>query len=171
MLTPSEHWVWHYCQEADRLLLTLSASSSFTSELTGAVLNQKIVSQPFSLEEAEAFWRFHDVLLPLPLSDEEREQFALHALANRYRQLSAHKSWYFVTQRQQDIGLYQLVQLQGKDIIPALVVASDLECIECLLLTKGETLAGKLLTRGTVIRVLRNRAQFFEMNVDFAQTA
>ncbi len=171
MLTPSEQWIWQYCQDKDRLLLNIDATTQFCSEVTGALLNQKMDFQPFSLEEAEAFWRFHDVLLPLQMSDEARFACCLHALANRYRQLTAHKSWYFVTQRQQDLGVFQLVQLQGKDIIPAMVVASDVECIECLLLQEGETLAGKVLQRNSIIRVLRNRAQQLELDISFAQTA
>ncbi|GHG77183.1 cell division protein ZapC [Alishewanella longhuensis] len=171
MLTPSEQWTWHYCPNKDRLLLNIDDSVQFTSELTGTMLNQKVVHQPFSIEEAEAFWRIQDVLQVMVSDETARLEYSLHALANRFRQLSAHKSWYFATQRQQDIGAYQLVQLQGKDLITALVIASDLECIECLLLASGESLAGKALAHCSVIRVLRNRAQLLEVDVDLARSA
>ena len=171
MLTPSEQWTWHYCPQKDRLLLEIDDQLQFCSELLGANLHSRIQQQPFSLEEAESYWRFHDALLPVISDDALRLELTLHALANRYRQLSAHKSWYFATQRSQDSALYQLVQLQGKDTITALVVASDLECIECLLLEAGESLAGKLLARSTVIRVLRNRATPIEQDVNLARTA
>lgn len=171
MLTPSEQWTWHYCPNKDRLLLNIDDTVQFTSELTSTMLNQKVVHQPFSIAEAEAFWRIQDVLQTVVSDDAERLECTLHALANRFRQLSAHKSWYFATQRQQDIGAYQLVHLQGKDQITALVIASDLECIECLLLATGESLAGKVLARCSVIRVLRNRAQLLEVDVDLARSA
>lgn len=171
MLTPSEQWTWHYCPTKDRLLLNIDDTVQFTSELTSTMLNQKVVHQPFSIAEAEAFWRIQDVLQTVVSDEAERLEYALHALANRFRQLSAHKSWYFATQRQQDIGAYQLVHLQGKDQITALVIASDLECIECLLLATGESLAGKVLARCSVIRVLRNRAQLLEVDVDLARSA
>lgn len=171
MLTPSEQWTWHYCPLKDRLLLNIDDAVQFTTELTGAMLNQKVVHLPFSIAEAEAFWRLQDVLHQVISDDAECLELTLHALANRFRQLSAHKSWYFATQRQQDIGAYQLVNLQGKHEINALVIASDLECIECLLLTAGESLAGKALTRCSVIRVLRNRAQLLDVDVDLARSA
>lgn len=171
MLTPSEQWTWHYCPNKDRLLLNIDDAVQFTSELTNTLLNQKVVFQPFSIAEAEAFWRIQDMLQTVIIDEAERLECTLHALANRYRQLSAHKSWYFATQRLQDIGTYQLVHLQGKDQIIALVIASDLECIECLLLAAGESLAGKLLTRCSVIRVLRNRAQLLDVDVDLARSA
>ncbi len=171
MLTPSEQWTWHYCPQQDRLLLDIDDQLQFSSELSAANLNDKPVRQPFSLAEAEAFWRFHEALQPVIADDALRFELCLHALANRYRQLSAHKSWYFATQRAQDSGLYQLVQLQGKDTLLALVVASDLECVECLLLEDGESLAGKQLSRHTVIRVLRNRALPAEVDVGYARTA
>lgn len=171
MLTPSEQWTWHYCPTKDRLLLNIDDAVQFTSELTGTMLNQKIVHQPFSIAEAEAFWRLQDVLQVLVSDETARLEYTLHALANRYRQLSAHKSWYFATQRQRDIGTFQLVRLQGKDQIDALVIASDLECIECLLLATGESLAGKVLMRCAVVRVLRNRAQLLEVDVNLARSA
>lgn len=171
MLTPSEQWTWHYCPQKDRLVLELDEQLQFCSELAGASLNSRIVRQPFSLEEAECYWRFHDALAAVIDDEALRLEFCLHALANRYRQLTAHKSWYFATQRVQDSGLYQLVQLQGKDTITALVVASDLECVECLLLNAGESLAGKQLARSTVIRVLRNRAMPIEQDANLARTA
>ncbi len=171
MLIPSEQWTWHYCPIKDRLVLNLDDTVQFTSELTGAMLNENLVNQPFEIAEAETFWRIQEVLQPLVANDAERLEYCLHALANRFRQLTAHKSWYFATQRQQDIGAYQLVQLQGKDQLTALVIASDLECIQCLLLASGETLAGKLLARSSVIRVLRNRAQLLEVDINLARSA
>lgn len=171
MLSPSEQWTWHYCPTKDRLLLNIDDTIQFTSELLGSMLNQKVVNQPFSIVEAETFWRMQDVLQPLISDEAARLEYTLHALANRYRQLSAHKSWYFATQRQQDIGSFQLVRLQGKDQIDALVIASDLECIECLLLAPGETLAGKVLSRCAVVRVLRNRAQLLDVNINLARSA
>ena len=171
MLTPSELWTWQYCTSKDRLLLNLDNDTQFVTELTGAVLNEKVSSKAFSIAEAETFWRLHDALQTVVLDENERFHCCLHALANRFRQLTAHKSWYFVTQRMQDIGAYQLVHLQGKDNLLAVVVASDLECIECLLLASGESLAGKTLTRRTIIRVLRNRAQLVEQDINLAQSA
>ncbi len=171
MLTPSEQWTWQYCPLKDRLLLNIEDTVQFVSELSGTMLNQKVSNQPFSIAEAEAFWRIQEVLQQLVSNEAERLEYCLHALANRFRQLSAHKSWYFATQRQQDIGAYQLVQLQGKDQLTALVIASDLECIECLLLASGESLAGKVLARCSVIRVLRNRAQLLEVDVNLARSA
>ena len=171
MLIPSEQWTWQYCPMKDRLVLNLDDTVQFTSELTGAMLNEQVLNQPFSIAEAETFWRIQDVLQPIITNDAERLEFCFHALANRFRQLTAHKSWYFATQRQQDIGAYQLVQLQGNDQLTALVVASDVECLECLLLASGETLAGKLLANNAVIRVLRNRAQLLEVDIDLARSA
>lgn len=171
MLTPSEQWTWDYCPLKDRLLLKMDDNAPFISELTGAVLNQKVINQPLSINEAESFWRLQDVLQHLIHDENARFSFCLHALASRFRQLTAHKSWYFATQRQQDIGAFQLVHLQGKDTIPALVISSDLECIECLLLSEGESLAGKMLAQNAVIRVLRNRAQLIELELNIARSA
>lgn len=171
MFTPSERWSWHYCPKKDRLLLDLDNNIQFCTELSGSVLACGMQQQPFSVAEAEIFWCLYDALRPLQLDEAVCLELCLHALANRFRQLTAHKSWYFATQRLQDIGPYQLVQLQGKDVLTALVVASDLECIECMLLQNGESLAGKQLHRTSVIRVLRNRAYPLELNVEMARTA
>lgn len=171
MLTPSEQWTWDYCPVKDRLLLKIDDANQFVSDLTGAVLNQKIANQPLSINEAENFWRIQDALQLVIQDEAERLAFCFHALANRYRQMTAHKSWYFATQRQQDISAYQLVQLQGKDTLLGLVISSDLECIECLLLVAGESLAGKMLSKNAVIRVLRNRAQLLELDLAVARRA
>lgn len=171
MLTPSEQWFWQYCAVKDRLLLNVGKDAQFVSELPGALLNEKVCVQAFSIAEAEAYWRLQDVLQGVVTDEVARLEICFHALANRFRQLTAHKSWYFATQRQQDVGCYQLVQLQGKDTVLALVVASDLECIECLLLAPGESLAGKVLPRCSVIRVLRNRAQLLDIDIRLAHSA
>lgn len=171
MVTPSEQWNWQYCPQQDRLVLSVHGQVIFVSTIAATQLNCQIEQQPFSLEEAEAFWRFDEVLQSVLTDPQQRFTFCLHAIANRYRQLTAHKSWYFATQRQQDCGQYHLVQLQGKDLLTAMVVSSDLECIECLFLHNGETLAGKVLQAGTIIRVLRNRAQLVEHALTFAHSA
>ncbi|MDX1677566.1 cell division protein ZapC domain-containing protein [Arsukibacterium sp.] len=172
MLTPSERWSWTYCPQRDRLLLDISEQAQFCSHLTSRQLTVLPVQQRFAIAEAELFWQFMDSMESLPLSDEQRLEFCLHALSYQYLQLQAHKSWYFpeqVTSRVQFAELVSIVGTAGRAV--ALVIAEDTDCVSCLMLSDVQTLAGKTIKAATTVRLLRNRVSPLNQPTMLARSA
>lgn len=172
MLTPSERWSWTYCEKRDRLLLDISEHAQFCSNLASQQLTIKPELQCFTAHEAELFWLYMDSLEALALTPAQALELCLHALSNQYLQLQAHKSWYFPEQVTAVVKHSDLVSIVGADgRAAALVVAEDPDCVSCLMLSDVQTLAGKIIKRATVIRLLRNRVSPFSQPTMLARSA
>ncbi|WP_333607299.1 cell division protein ZapC domain-containing protein [Arsukibacterium sp.] len=172
MLTPTEHWSWQYCPVRDRLLLDISEQLQFCSVLNGRQLREKPTKQLFSMADAAAYWDYHDSLALLNLPAAEQLELCLHALAARYAQQGAHKSWYFAEQPASAVTENQLIEVVGaQGAIPALVLAAEADCVTCILLDAGNSLSGKPLARCTVLRLLRSRVRPLLLNNSFARSA
>ena len=172
MLTPSERWSWTYCEQRDRLLLDISEQAQFCSNLSSQQLTVKPRQQCFAVNEAELFWQYLESLEPLALNSADTLELCLHALSAHYLQLQAHKSWYFpeqVTSSVQHSDVVSIVGANGR--VAALVIAEDADCVTCLLLSDVQTLAGKIIKRTTVIRLLRNRVSPFNQPTMLARSA
>ena len=157
MLRPSERWFWTYCPTKDRLLLDISEQAQFCSPFAAAQLNQQPQHQALSMAEAEMFWAIDDSLQQLELPDAVRLELCLTALCVPFIQLQAHKSWYFQPAEHSDASLFELVTLRGMSSQYALIVGAESQSVMCLLLGEINTLAGKVLPRLQLVRVLRNR--------------
>lgn len=172
MLTPTEHWRWQYCPDKDRLLLDISDDMQFCSVLSGRQLREKPSKQPFSMADAAAYWGYYDSLSLLNLPQTLQLELCLHALASTYAQQGAHKSWYFIEHAPAVIFKDQLVEVEGKNgAIPALILSVDADCVTCMLLESGTTLAGKDLSRCTVLRLLSSRVQPMIISNSLARSA
>ncbi|MAD74408.1 MAG: hypothetical protein CML20_06380 [Rheinheimera sp.] len=172
MLTPSERWSWTYCEQRDRLLLDISEQAQFCSNLSSQQLTVKPVQQRFAVNEAELFWHYIESLGSLALGHASELELCLHALSAQYLQLQAHKSWYFPEQVTSTVQHGDVVSIVGADgRIAALVIAEDPDCVTCLMLNDVQTLAGKIIKRTTVLRLLRNRVSPFNQPTMLARSA
>ncbi|MBV2129817.1 cell division protein ZapC domain-containing protein [Arsukibacterium indicum] len=172
MLTPSERWSWTYCQQRDRLLLDISEHAQFCSNISARQLAVLPQQQRFAIAEAELFWQYMESLEQLPLNQEQRLEFCLHALSCQYLQLQAHKSWYFPEQVTTRVNHGELVSIVGTaGRIAALIIAEDADCVSCLLLNDVQTLAGKTIRQTSVIRLLRNRVSPLNQPTMLARSA
>uniref|UniRef100_A0A486XKD7 Probable membrane protein ycbW n=1 Tax=Rheinheimera sp. BAL341 TaxID=1708203 RepID=A0A486XKD7_9GAMM len=171
MFKPSERWCWHYCPDKDRLLLDISAQAQFCSPFRAAQLLQQPCHQALSMAEAEAFWAIDDSLAQLGLPAELQLELSLTALSAAYLQLQAHKSWYFQQGALCNAKQYDIVTLRGLSTQYAIVLSAELDAVTCLLLDDMTTLAGKVLPRLQVVRVLRNRINPLDITVPYRHTA
>ncbi len=157
MLRPSERWYWTYCPTKDRLLLDISDQAQFCSPYAAVQLIQRPNHQPLSMAEAETVWAVDDSLQQLDMPAAVRLEICLTALCTSFLQQQAHKSWYFQQGDKYNAVPFELVLLRGLNSQYALVLSVETECVTCLLLGEVNTLAGKLLPRLQIIRVLSNR--------------
>lgn len=171
MLRPSERWFWTYCNKKDRLLLDISDEAQFCSPFSAAQLIQKPVRQPLSMAEAEMFWQIDGSLQQLELPAALKLELCLTALCAPFVQQLAHKSWYFQQAGQHNALPFDVVTLHGMNAQYALVLSSDGDCANCLLLGEITTLAGKVLPRLQLIRVLNNRISPLKTAISYRQIA
>ncbi|CAM3805693.1 cell division protein ZapC domain-containing protein [Rheinheimera salexigens] len=157
MLTPSESWQWNYCPKRDRLLLDLNDELQFCSPFSAAQLMAKPMQQALSINEAEVFWAIDNSLQALALPEAVRLELCLTGLSCAYLPLLAHKSWYFQQANNHSIELHSVVVVRGMNTQHALVISTDQESSTCLFLDSITTLAGKVLPRLHVVRLLNNR--------------
>lgn len=176
MLLPMEKWQWNYCSDTDRLLLDIGNDLQFRAPFSGKQLYTRPQAQRFSIQEASAYTACQEALELTAFNHVIKLEITLTAVAAGYLQLQAHKSWYFAelvnNVSSSAVTLYDIVQLQGNDqLIMALVVQQDADCVSCLLLEHSQTVAGKQLQRCTVVRVLRNRVSRLQYQAPFACSA
>lgn len=172
MLTPGEQWRWDYCTERDRLLLDISNELQFCSPFPAKRLCQQPAAQPVSMAEAETYWSLWQNIQSLPFHKNECLELTLTALAaSCFLQLQAHKSWYFSMMPAASIELYDIVLLNGENAASAIIIQQDPDCVSCMLLETITTLAGKVLPRCSVVRVLRNRVSPMPLNHELARSA
>lgn len=171
MLRPSERWFWTYCPSKDRLLLDISDEIQFCSPFTASQLVTQPRQQALSMAEAETFWAIDDSLQQLDMPAAVRLELCLSALCAPFLQQLAHKSWYFELGNQCDAAECDLVMLKGLTSQYALVLAAEADCVTCLLLGEISTLAGKVLPRLQVIRVLRNRISALDVVLPYRHSA
>ena len=171
MLRPSERWNWSYCQTKQRLLLDLSAEAQFCSPFSGSQLLYLPEQQALSMAEAEAFWAIDNSLQQVDLPGAVRLELCLTALSCQFLQQQAHKSWYFQQGAQCNAVMYDVVMLRGLSSQYALVVGAETDCVSCLLLGELSTLAGKMLPRLAVVRVLRNRINALDVSIPYRHSA
>ncbi|MBU1555699.1 MAG: cell division protein ZapC [Gammaproteobacteria bacterium] len=171
MLRPSERWYWSYSQTRDRLILDLSDDAQFCTPFSAGQLLHIPNQQALSMAEAEAFWTIDNSLQALELPAAVRLELCLTALSCQFMQQQAHKSWYFQQASQCEAQLYDVVTLRGLISQYALVVAAEQDCVSCLLLGELSSLAGKMLPRLSVIRVLRNRISALDVAIPYRHIA
>ncbi|WP_273024033.1 cell division protein ZapC domain-containing protein [Rheinheimera sp.] len=171
MLRPSERWFWTYCNKKDRLLLDISDKAQFCSPFAQSQLIQQPQKQPLSMAEAQAFWQIDESLQQLDLPAAVRLELCLTALCAPFVQQQAHKSWYFQQGQQYEPAQFDVVTMRGLSSQYALVLSTDTECANCLLLGEITTLAGKVLPRLQIIRVLANRISSLKTTVSYRQIA
>ena len=171
MLRPSERWYWSYSQTRDRLLLDLTDEAQFCTPFSAAQLLHVPTQQALSMAEAEAFWAIDNSLQVLELPAAVRLELCLTALSCQFLQQQAHKSWYFQQASHCEAQLFDVVTLRGLSSQYALVVAAEADCVSCLLLGELSSLAGKVLPRLTVIRVLRNRISALDVAIPYRHIA
>lgn len=171
MLRPSERRFWTYCDKKDRLLLDISDEAQFCSPFCASQLIQQPHNQPLSMAEAQDFWAIDDSLQQLDLPAAIRLELCLTALCAPFVQQQAHKSWYFQQSHQHEPAQFDVVTIRGLSSQYALVLSTDTECANCLLLGEITTLAGKVLPRLQVIRVLSNRISALKTAVSYRQIA
>lgn len=171
MLRPTERWIWNYCQTRDRLLLDLNDDVQFCTPFAARQLLCLPQQQALSMAEAEAFWAIEHSLQVLELAAAVRLELVLTALSCQFLQQQAHKSWYFQQGTPCSAELHDVVMLRGLSSQCGLVVAADADCVSCLLLGELDTLAGKTLSRLSVIRVLRNRVSALDLAIPYRYSA
>lgn len=171
MLRPSERWFWIYCPTKDRLLLDISDEAQFCSPFAASQLIQQPQRQALSMAEAEMFWAIDESLQQLDMPAAVRLELCLSALCAPFLQQLAHKSWYFQQGNTCNAAQCDVVILRGLSSQYALVLSAELDCVTCLLLGDINTLAGKVLPRLHVIRVLRNRISALDMVIPYQHSA
>lgn len=155
---PSALWQWQ--SKGDVLALDTGVGSHSTA----FQLHQLYTTpqqQPFTLEQAEAYWLYWHQLEQLGWPKEHCFAAAVDAVAGQFfLRLAAHKSWWFQPLSQQyqpTVG--SLVQLAAQGMLLALVLNQTAHCAQLLLLQHGMTLQAKPLVPGQVLTVLCDRLQ------------
>lgn len=152
--------LWHWQSQGDVLAL----DTGVLCHCTGFTLSQLYASpqqQPFTLEQAEAYWLYWHQLESLGWPKEHCFAAAIDAVAGQFfLRLAAHKSWWFQPLSQQyHPKTGSLVQLAAQGMVLALVLNQTANCAQLLLLQHGITLQAKTLSAGQVLTVLCDRLQ------------
>ncbi len=152
--------LWHWQSQGDVLAL----DTGVLCHCTGFTLSQLYASpqhQPFTLEQAEAYWLYWHQLESLGWPKEHCFAAAIDAVAGQFfLRLSGHKSWWFQSLSQQYLPTVgSLVQLAAQGMVLALVLDQTAHCAQLLLLQHGMTLQAKPLAPGQVVTVLCDRLQ------------
>ena len=154
--TPSVHWRWQFEQFAALLLPGHCHQTPFsTAQLTGTALTE------FTLEQAQLFDAYWHRLVSLKLPEEACFAAAVDALCcQQFMPQSGHKSWAFTTiSTDYQPQLADLVFIQAKQTLLALVVQSYAGSSQLLMLDNGYNLQEKPVYAGQVLVLLNNRMQ------------
>ncbi|MCC5851982.1 MAG: cell division protein ZapC [Alkalimonas sp.] len=167
MLSPSEHWCWTCCPQRQQLVLDMSAELAFPVPFGPEQLHLPASEQAFTMQDAERYWQLLEVLEQGGLDAEQRLYFTLTALAAiNFMRAQGHKSWYFADiANHRPLHSLQLVELVGQQGVLALVLTTDGQCAQTLLLQPAVTLTGKALAAGTVLRLLTSRLRPYQAAV------
>lgn len=159
MLSPTEQWYWYHCAERNQLVLDINAELAFPVPFASHQLHLPQTAEAFTMQDAEHYWQLLDALDALSLSHEQQLYFTLTALAAvKYMRPQGHKSWYFADiANRKNVQPMQTAELVGQQLATVLILQSDDDCAECLLLEDTISLTGKTLHAGCVLRLLSTR--------------
>ncbi len=163
ILLPDDNWCWCFDAARDRLLLDLSAELQFeTAYPARQLVAAAREAHPFSLDDTSHYFHLLECIAELPLSEPERVQIVLNAIAAcRFCKPMLPQSWFF-----HDYDLMHKPPLLGEVVSMIgehghgdfLVIEPGETASLCLLL--GERLAlneEKQLTQSGIIKVMNNR--------------
>ena len=159
MLSPTERWSWYHCTERNQLVLDINAELAFPAPFASHQLHLPRLAQAFTMQDAEHYWLALESLADAGLSQELQLYFALTAVAAvNFMRPQGHKSWYFADiANSKPLQAWQTADLVGQQLVQVLILQTDNDCAECLLLSEVTTLTGKQLAAGTVLRLLTSR--------------
>lgn len=163
ILLPDDNWCWCFDVDRDRLLLDLSAELQFeTAYPAKQLVPAAREAQPFSLDDASRYFHLLECIAELPLSEPERVQIVLNAIAAcRFGKPMLPQSWFF---RDYDFmhgapllgEVVSMISEQGHGDF--LVIEPGETASLCLLLSEQLALnEDKHLTQSAVIKVMNNR--------------
>lgn len=159
MLSPTESWSWYHCTERNQLVLDINAELAFPVPFAANLLQLPASTQAFTMQDAEHYWQLLETLAETVLTSEQQLYFTLTALAAlKFMRSQGHKSWYFADiANTKVLQSMQLAELVGQQLVQVVVLQTDGDCAECMLLNSATNLAGKALVAGSVVRVLNSR--------------
>ncbi len=162
-LKPDDQWQWFYDDDYDRMMLEIQGGLLFCSRFSGKMLIPSAKrSEPFSVDDATAFYLFEESLKPLQLTNEHRSQLILNSLvASRYLKPIMPKSWYFkVFNHGYQPAMGHLVQAfltEYDQTIALLVVESNEVASLCVVAQLHVQLPTKCLQLGDAIKLMNDR--------------
>ncbi|MCH8536461.1 MAG: cell division protein ZapC [Alkalimonas sp.] len=159
MLSPTERWNWYHCTERNQLVLDINAELAFPVPFSSHQLHLPPTAEAFTMQDAEHYWLILEALAECGLSHEQQLYFTLTALAAvKFMRPQGHKSWYFADiANRQIMQPLQTAELVGQQLAKVLILQTDGDCAECLLLEDTISLTGKALSAGNVLRLLSTR--------------
>ncbi|SEA20977.1 cell division protein ZapC domain-containing protein [Alkalimonas amylolytica] len=159
MLSPTERWSWYHCAERNQLVLDINAELAFPVPFAAHQLHLPKAAQAFTMQDAEHYWLALESLADTCLHHEQQLYFALTAVAAlNFMRPQGHKSWYFADiANSKPLHALQTAELVGQQLIKVLILQTDTDCAECMLLSDVTSLTGKQLAAGTVLRLLNSR--------------
>jgi len=163
ILLPDDNWRWCFDADRDRLLLDLSAELQFeTAYPAKQLVPAARAAQPFTLEDSSHYFHLLECIAELPLSEPERVQIVLNAIAAcRFCKPMLPQSWFF-----RDFDFMQAAPLLGEVVSMIseqghgdfLVIDPGETASLCLLLSEQMALnEEKQLGQCAVIKVMNNR--------------
>lgn len=159
MLSPTERWSWYHCAKRNQLVLDINTELAFPVPFAAHLLHLPKAAQPFTMQDAEHYWLALEALADTCLTQEQQLYFALSAVAAlNFMRPQGHKSWYFADiANSKPLQALQTAELVGQQLARVLILQTDHDCAECLLLSEVTSLTGKQLAAGTVVRLLTSR--------------
>ncbi|MDP4535261.1 cell division protein ZapC [Alkalimonas collagenimarina] len=159
MLSPTERWSWYHCTERNQLVLDINTELAFPVPFSSHLLQLPQSAQAFTMQDAEHYWLMLEALAETGLTNEQQLYFTLTGLAAlNFMRPQGHKSWYFADiANSKSVQPLQIAELVGQQLVKVLILQTDADCAECLLLEEVSSLTGKVIAAGTVLRILNSR--------------
>ncbi|WP_392565090.1 cell division protein ZapC [Utexia brackfieldae] len=162
-IRPAENWFWFFDKALDALMIDLSNEMIFRSRYNQKLLIADALYQSaFCIQDATFYYQFYESCAELSLSEPNRVELVLNALAARnYLKPQLPKSWFFMQQP------CFFVPAVG-EIVVACTQESG-ECVNLLTIDVGEsaslcvvadvhiTMSGKTFYLGEPIKVMHDR--------------
>lgn len=162
-IKPTEDWCWYFDEKLDTLMVDLSYDIVFRSRLSKKmIIIDALAESAFSIQDATFYYQFFENCGILPLSEPNKVELVLNAIAVRnYIKPPMPKSWYFVQQAHsftpklgEIVGAY--VQDSGGRVNLLVADVGDNASL-CVIAQPMITMAGKTFYLGDAIKIMNNR--------------